>query len=505
MSSSHEPAASQKRPDSSQTSDENVDVAKINFKKIKTDQDGVVTQVASPRPSLLLLPDELLTIILSTLYLDIFGRYHFTCNKNKNHLERCQCRVEGDQAWFWYSLPFVHPRIFALLDTAPSPIINLFHKLEDPRASEERVKFLTSRASAVTLAQVKHLRVNLADWTSVESTERIHDSALRYLVHIYFICLSATNMRTLELSDLRPQACPRRRPYDEGEPKMSPNLYEEVKDFPFDVTCSTLLKYIPAIFDHWCHVMPPQYKQRWSPAFAQTICRQMQQTLGSAALFPQLSHVYIMIPQNGDATVRDYANIFVKRQDAAQERSGRCDIKKDSCNCVSSCPSLSSLTIVMWSSQEQPVDDFWLAMAHLVRVHQSLTTIKVVWPETFGYFPDSRRLFAMHHWFWRTIVPMLGQAQKLLSFKVKVTVYLLTAPCNAPSTLRLIDEHRRHYRDVEVKCVEAGSDCRDDRGIILANFTAGQVHRSAVHQFRDDYARDHPDEVEAVKKYDYFT
>ncbi len=158
------------------------------------------------RASLLLLPDELLTIVLSQLYFDIFkdGEGHTpACTSRGKPLQRCCCRLSDKRMlWYWYSLPLVHPRIFALLAPAPMPIIEIPQAgISEYQKIDDMIAYMACPRFASNLAHVRHIRFDYRDLARrYNSLAPI--STLQYVANMALIFLSARNLQTLELGYL---------------------------------------------------------------------------------------------------------------------------------------------------------------------------------------------------------------------------------------------------------------------------------------------------------------
>ena len=433
--------------------------------------------------SLLVLPDELLLVVLTHLYFDIFedhGWHNANCASSGKLFQRCECPVQNEQSWFWYSLPLVHTRIFALLPPAAMDRVEIPDSMRFSREAEEKITYMACPAVTSVLAQTRVLRIDhialAARFPSGTWSNVIVGRVLPYLAHIYLICLSAKKVRTLELIDLQ---------LGKGASSLFKSdavpfhLFEDIKPIQYDLTCSRLVKQIPAIFDALHHSMPPEQRDRWNPAAARLLCQQINHIVGRPDFgFSDLQDVYLVDSQS-DTTLDDYANLFLHSR--ALEPSERCDVGQDCCRCISLCPSLSSLTIVSWHQGIEMDEPFLRAMVHIAQHHPDLKELKLISRE----LRFDRRLFgrsASLEWrFEEHVAPRFQLAQELLCSKLKVTIYLLTSPAEEAEMHALVERHKDAYPGLTIAALIAGEDrySGDPFNFDYAAYTLPDVHRQA--------------------------
>lgn len=196
--------------------------------------------------------------------------------------------------------------------------------------------------------------------------------------------------------------------------------FGDADPWQFDLSCSRLLQ-----------VLPETEFRDLVPRFEHLV-----EQVGVG--FPRLRHVLLM-DGNAGISIKDYANLFLIPRDI-------CNIQADGpsksatiaecggdsearCNgLTTACPSLESLTLVLWYSCLLIDAKFLAAMSHLRQHHPNFEELTLI----------SRRLrcdieasldgsFKISQWFQDAVVPILrSAAEQLLKHKLRVTIYVMT-------------------------------------------------------------------------------
>ncbi|SPO28527.1 uncharacterized protein UTRI_04924 [Ustilago trichophora] len=408
-----------------------------NRQTIKKHNPAAMSQPQPPAQktsaTLLDLPDELLTIILAQVYEAMFRVPIQYCHIHRSYSCDCRSDCRSDEAsealsWFKFTLPLVHPRFFHLLAPCPQPCIQFpqYHRNNDLL---ERIVYMSSPSFAPMLIHTRHIRINF------ESLQERCYSLRCYLAHIYLICLSAFRLETLELGDLVLNAGDKNSEYG-----VAPyRLFEGAPPLQFDLTSSYLLKALPGIFAHLARQTEssPSWKTDALQHFLaqwHRIVKEPQDGQGGGIGFAKLKHVFLMDGNEG-ITIDHYANLFlIPRHLCSAPVAAIHDANPNPCNIwshractgVTACPSLTSLTLVLWYDLLLIDASFLHAMLHFVHHHPKLARLNLV-SRRLRFEPDSvASKLSPEEWFQYQVVPLLTLANDLFKDKVEVYIYILT-------------------------------------------------------------------------------
>ncbi|KAF6767023.1 hypothetical protein PSEUBRA_001996 [Kalmanozyma brasiliensis GHG001] len=451
----------------------------------KTPSSGASDNAASTKSfNLIGFPDELLVLIIHLLFLDIFCSEPTHSCPRYRRAECVRCFLVD---WFNYTLPYVNKRIHDLMAPSLLPCLAIGEKMT---SAEYPVTSLSSDASAVLLPHIRHLSINYHGLTEESHARR--DTCK--IAHAYLVILgSAPSLETLEIDDLVKTYGDG--PDDWSEFKIVPfNRYRQASPWQFDLTCSRLLK-----------MLPDTNEAQLLPRFQELI-----QRVGIG--FPKLRRVLLM-DGNGGVSVDDYANLFLIPRDVCslpQDCTDGLDVcSDDSSKCqalTSACPSIESLTLVLWYSCTLIDADLLAAMRHLKQHHPSLKQLKLI-SRRFRCEKGSK--YEIDEWFRSKAMPILESASaQLLEYRLEVTIYIMTNYRSHAAIKDLIRQHRQkvlandpeHYVAFEALNVSEFSpttvynvvaeafreDCRLEellRPKSAANRPAGWIKESTVEGF----------------------
>lgn len=402
------------------------------------DSNNVSTCMTKSSRTAFELPSEVLHQILDYLILDLVehSATRVKCSRVYSHsgCSLVDCRI-ACLLWLTTQLPAVHSFFLrhmapVLLPCLAFPSYSYRHKVD-----HERLAFMCSPTFAPVLGHLKHLRI---DFDSHSEKSRFFTDGVApslWLAHIYSICIHATRLESLEWSDLVLNAGDMDA-YDMGY--VPYGTFEGAKPLPFDLTCSQLLSILPQVDDNDSTTVTntdTDAAQALLYAWGQDAVIQLVQQLRRAAsevALPQLKHVLIT-DGNGGISVDDYANLFLidrlSLSDAgsASGPGSNCETwGHPVCTRTTACPSLSSLTLVLWYQVLQINAAFLHAMLHVRQHHPHLKHLTLI----------SRRLryeprivgtkVSLQDWFRYDVVPVLQLAQRLLAPHLSLTIYILS-------------------------------------------------------------------------------
>lgn len=188
--------------------------------------------------------------------------------------------------------------------------------------------------------------------------------ATRSVAHLYLVVLSATQLETLEMSDMAATFA------SNGNSYVPYTFFAKAKPLQFDLGASHLAKPLPHLFQFQASnegntlTDPATWTPQALEHFVARIASMTQadgahpQHGGGGIGFARLKHVLLMDGNSG-ITHDDYANLFLipRRKCSVQvvqmqrASSQPCLIWPDECSDVSAIPCLSSLTLVLWYAE----------------------------------------------------------------------------------------------------------------------------------------------------------
>lgn len=421
-----------------------------------TNNDGMADDALSSQRSQPSLPDEVLTLIVQHLELQLFGpdQQQLCMNLHDSYCLASKCLVAG-RKWFKTELPLVNSRLFSIM--APA----LRYCLSVPPTSspylwnltDKNVAILASTLFAPVVAHIGHIHIHWRNLYSTRDAAKPFNPS-RWVAHLFRVCLGAHRLESLEMSDLILTL-----EDDSHNHYLAPNiefgLFRDALPLQFDLTCSKLIQALPKILNFADHDI-------WGKPGLEQLVEQYK--LVDTVGFPRLKHAFFM---DGNAGISNehYANILLvpaskcsipaEQQvfctasspplpfsDSYNPGSSSSDLpttaSSDVCRLTSACPSLKSLTLVLWYSNLYIDISFVRALVHVCQHHPKLEHIDLI----------SRRLrfdplrFHNHTtseaWFCNSVMPVLQLAVELMPSTVVATFHILA---NTRNLQRVIDEH----------------------------------------------------------------